>query len=256
MIQKSIEQGYGLLRRARGGAAIYLAAAAIAPALYALACRSMGFEGVYSGSEEVSRSFRGGFLAYLPGLVLSAWFVAGLTPLVTLLGLKKEAGPMFAYSKAWFLPKTAWDFLFLAWLWIPMTFLKAGFFGSTPLALVWMVAGMWVGIRTAVWLNAAADGLPLKAAFLRSWELTRGRVWTIVMTAALPMLAARVPGWLIKAFLPEGSASGYYVNGFFEGLGAVLALFALAALYVNLAAAGPLPPEAEQAKGTFWGRQD
>lgn len=256
MIQKSIEQGYALLRQARGGAAVYLAASALAPALYALACGWFGFGGVYAGSEEISRSFRGGFLAYLPGLALSAWFAAGLTPLVTLLGLKKEAGTMLSYSKAWFLPRAAWDFLFLAWLWIPMTFLKAGFFGSTPLALVWMVAGIWVGIRMAVWLNAAAEGLALKDAFRRSWELTRGRVWTVVMTAALPMLAARVPGWLIKAFLPEGSASAYYVNGFFEGLGAVLALFTLAALYVNMAAAGPLPPEAEQTKGSFWGKQE
>lgn len=256
MIQKSIEQGYGLLRRARGGAALYLAAAALAPWLYALACGAMGFNGVYSGAEEVSRSFGGGFLAYLPGLALSAWFAAGLTPLVTLLGLKGEAGPIFSYSRVWFLPKAAWDFLFLAWLWVPMLFLKAGFFGSTLLALVWMVAGLWVGVRISVWLNAAAEGLPLKAAFRRSWELTRGRVWSVVLTAAMPMLAARIPGWLIKAFLPEGSASAYYVNGFFEGLGAVLALFALAALYVNLAAAGPLPPEEEQTKGSFWGKRD
>ncbi len=255
MIQKSIEQGYGLLRRVPGPAAACLAAAAVTYWLYALACGWLGVAGVYAGGKELTSSFRGGFLAYLPGMLLAAWFSAGLTPLVTLLGLKREAGPLFSYSRAWFLPKAAWDILFLSWLWVPMLFLKADFFGSTLLALVWMVTGIWFAVRLALWLNAAAEGLPLKAAFLRSWELTRGRVWTVVMTAALPMLAGRLPGWAIKAFLPEGSASAYYVNGFFEGLGGLLSLFALTALYLNMAAAGPLPPEEEQA-GSFWGKQE
>ncbi|MCM2268175.1 MAG: hypothetical protein NDI60_10435 [Elusimicrobiales bacterium] len=254
MIQRCIQEAYRLTGKSGKEAALYAAVAVFNAWLYVLVCGFLGVHGVYGGGEEVGISLRGGLLAHLPGLAVAAWFAAGLTGRFTLHAAGGEAQAMPAYAGRWWFFRAGWDIVFSLIIWLAIPILKAKFWGATIIGIMWMITCLWLALRVSLWLNAAiGEGLGFRAGMKRSYELTRDRLWTLLLLGAILMGALKVLAWPLGKFIPN-PAVVYYLDALLQGVGAVLVMAASAAFYTIVKAEGPAAPAGEG--GAFWGKTE
>jgi hypothetical protein len=246
MIQASLKGSLRLIGRSKKEAAFFVAASVLAAAIYPLACGLLGVEGAYSGAAGIKTHKVLGAAAYLPGLLLMAWFSAGLAGRLVMDALKGEAVSMAAYGNGWFLRKFAWDFFFLVLMWVPVWFISFGpKLVMAPLSLAWLLGGIFLGIRTSLWINiSVAENISLPEALKRSFALTRGREWPLLFMALLPMAAGRLLGWSFGEMAGGGEAAAYYADAVFEAPALLAVAGAFAAYYASLVSeqgSGPRP---------------
>jgi hypothetical protein len=244
MIKASFKESWRLIGRSKKEAAFFCAAWLLASVLYPQVCAILGLEGAYSGDAGIKTNKLRGAIAYLPGIVLTAWVSAGLAGRLVMDALKGEAVSMAAYGNGWFLRKFAWDLFFMLLMSVPLWFLS---FGSKLLmalfALVWLAGGIFLAVRSSLWINiSVAEKRGLPEAVKLSFALTRGREWTLVFMGLLPMAAGRLLGWSFGELAGGGEAASYYANALFEAPAALAIGGAFAAFYASLAvnpAGGP-----------------
>ncbi|MBI5744789.1 MAG: hypothetical protein HY952_09605 [Elusimicrobia bacterium] len=255
MIQASLEGSLKLINRSRKEAALYAAVSVAAALLYSLMCAALGAGPAYGPElEGAGHGLRRGFLAYLPGMVLSAWFLAGLAGRFTAHAGGRQADGLARCAKAWFLPVAVVEIGFAFLMWLAVFFLRFKPFIGAFIALAWLAAGVWLMVRLSLWLNAGFDeDISARRALERGWELTRGRAWTVLAVAGVPMAAASLLAWIFGTLSAPASVV-YYVESALEGCAGVVSAGGLASLYFRIKAAGPLAEES--AGGSFWGKQE
>lgn len=240
MIRHSIHEAYRLIGRSKKAAALYLGASLVSSWLYVFMCGQLGLAGAYAGAEAVKAEPVKGLITYLPGIAVLAWFAAGTTGRFVMDALKGEAEGLPRYANGWFFRKAGWDLIFMFLMWVPMWFMALKFPGVIVVSLAWMVAALWLGVRVSLWLNISiTEDLGLPEALKRSYALTRGRVWTLVMIGVVPMIAAKLLSWLVTAAFSAQGGAAYYTKAFFEGAAGVVVIGAFAAAYLKIKEAGP-----------------
>ena len=217
MIEHSLYKACGLIIRSKKETAIYIAAALASAWLYVFTCGLLGVDGAYVMDEAMKSSPAKACLAYLPGLLLMAWFSAGLTGRVTVHAAGGEAAGLARYANAWYLRKAGWDFLYISLTWVAMWFMSVKFFGYIFVSSAWLIAAIWLSLRVALWLNIGIiEGLGILEAAKRSYALMRGRVWQLIIISAFPMVVAKALAMLINKLAASPAGLAYYVGEFFS----------------------------------------
>ena len=208
--------------------------------LYVFACGLLGVNGAYAGGEAMKANPAKACLSCLPGLLLMAWFSAGLTGRVTVHAAGGEADGLARYANAWYLRKAGWEFLYICLTWAGMWFMSIKFFGYIFVASAWLITGIWLSLRAALWLNIGIiEGLDMVEAVKRSYALMRGRVWQLIVISAFPMVVAKALATLINKFAASPAGLAYYVGEFFEAAAAVVVIGAYAAAYLKIKTDAP-----------------
>ncbi len=237
----------GLISGSGKEAGIYLAACLAAAGLYMLTCRALGLVTWNDPYAALKASPVKGFLAFLPGMIVTAWFSAGLAGRFTMGALSGAPKEMGFYSKGWFLRKLAAETLLALLMWVPVLLLLFMPFAGALFCFIWFIAAAWFGLRISLWLNASvAENLSFVDAAHRSFEISKGQVPRFLILGAVPMLAAGLLKWLLGKALPGQAVLLYYSVSVVEGAGAIFVMGIFAALYLELQAApaaAPVPAE-------------
>ncbi len=233
MILEAWKGALGLIARSRGEALSYVAATVFGGWFYILVCGALGVAEPYSVNQAVKAAPGLTLIAYLPGMLVGAWFGAGLAGRMIMHALGGSAERMTFYVGKWFGRKLRWDLFFMLVMFLPVPVLvmvPAGLLFAIP----WMLAALWLGVRFALWLNISVEGdLPLIESLKRSFTVTEGRFFQLLFITALPMGALRSLHWLVSKAAP-GEVVLFYLKFLFDGMGYALVLGALAFFYARL----------------------
>ncbi|KAF0124886.1 MAG: hypothetical protein FD189_2151 [Elusimicrobia bacterium] len=233
MIFESWKGAFGLMARSRGEAVSYVAATVFGAWLYILACGALGVAGPYSMNQAMKAEPGLTFIAYLPGMLIGAWFGAGLAGRMIMHALGGSAEKMAFYAGKWFGRKLGWDVSFALILFLPVLLLVMMPAGLL-LAIPWMLAALWLGVRFALWLNISVEGdLPLIESLKRSFAVSEGRFFQLLFITALPMGALRLLHWLVSKAAP-GEAVLFYLKFLLEGMAYALIIGAVACFYAKI----------------------
>lgn len=235
----SYNESYNLIKRSATGGALYIAACLISAGSYVLMCRFLGLNGGYDSYAVIKASPLKGLTAYLPGIILTAWFAAGLAGRYTMDVLTGTPEGIKYYASGWFFRKLIADFFVTFIIWLPVLALLFVPFGGVVFAFVWILFAAWLGIRLALWLNVSvAENLGLVAAMKRSFVIMDGQILRIMLLTCIPMIIARALAWLLGKTLPGQVVLVYYSRSLLEGAATVFVLGILAGQYCKLRTIG------------------
>ena len=240
------KESWRLIGRSKKEAAFFAAASVLASLIYPQVCAFLGLEGAYSGDAGIKTQRLLGAAAYLPGLILTAWFSAGLAGRLVMDAVKGEAGSMALYGNGWFLRKFVWDLFFMLLMWVPVWFLSVG--PKLVIGLIsfaWLLGGIFLAVRSSLWINiSVAENTGLLEALKRSFTMSAGREWTLLFMGLIPVAAGRMLGWAFGKMAGSGEAAAYYANALFEAPASLAVAGAFAAFYVSLVSRTEAAPPA------------
>lgn len=233
VIFESLRKSFRLIGRSRSEAMLYLGVTLLASWLYVLFCGMMGLEGAYTRGADESSPLRS-FFAYLPGVIILTWFATGIAGRMIMCALKGEAEEMGVYARGWYFRKLGWDVFFMLLMVVPVPLLAFGVPGVL-LAICWVITGMWIGVRTALWLNfSVSENLRLVESLKRSYSMTDGWVWRLLLICFIPLILTKAVAWLGAKAIPGNVVFAYYVESLLEGVGILVVMGAFAAVYVKI----------------------
>lgn len=219
---------------------VYLVTSLAAAGLYVLMCAWLGLGGAYDSHAVIKDSPFRTLIAYLPGVVLSAWFAAGLAGRFTIDAIGGAPEGMTRYARGWYLRKLGGDSLFMAVMWVPVLFLVISSLGSAVAAVVWLIVAFWLGFRVALWFNiSVVEELGLIDAMRRSYSMTSGQVPRLLLLGGAPMVTARFLGWTAGTLLTGQTALVYYIKSVLDGVAMVVIMGVVAAIYSELRSTPP-----------------
>lgn len=220
---------------------VYLAASLAAAGLYVLMCAWLGLGSAYDSHAAAKDNPFRMLIAYLPGVVLSAWFAAGLGGRFSIDAIGGAPEGMTRYARGWYLRKLGGDSLFIVVMWVPVLFIVISSLGSAVAAVGWMVVAFWLGFRVALWFNiSVVEELGLIAAMRRSYAMTFGQVPRLLLLGGAPMLTARFLGWTAGKLLPGQAGLVYYLKSVLDGVAMVVVMGVVAAIYSELRSTPPV----------------
>ena len=224
-----------LIGRSRRESMCYMTVYLATAGLYILMCRLLGLDGAYGGVEILKTSPVKGLVAYLPGIVVGAWFAAGLAGRYTIDALTGAPEGMACYANGWFLRKLAADSLITGAMWVPVLFIVPVSFIRVVFAAMWIFAAAWMGLRIAFWLNISiVENLSLIESMKRSYALTRGQALRLLILAGVPRVSVSILSWAIGKVLPGQAALMYYIKAMLEGAAMMFITGVVVALYIEL----------------------
>jgi hypothetical protein len=249
MIENSLKEAFRLIGRSRKEVAIYMAASLVCGGISVLMCKVLGIDYTASDSFQNMKTMPIKVLAAsIPGGIILAWFEAGLTGRVVFDAFKGELGDMTRYANGWFLRNLASEAIFKG---ISAIMVVAAFSGNKPGALIagiCLLAVTWLVFRVSLWLNASfVENLGLFQAMKRSYAVSAGNLWRLIILIIAPAFAADILKRLIVKLLPGQTTLVYILKDLTHALSSVVVIGALAAIYVALTATKTLAvPDAEK----------
>lgn len=234
-MKNSYGEAYRLIRRSGKEAVFYIAACLVSAGLYVFLCDILGLEGAYTGLTTFKTSPVKSLIATIPEIIVSAWFAAGLTGRLTVDALTGAPEEMTHYAKGWFFRKLISDTIVAGAMWGPLFFLVIIPFASPVLALVWLLAAGWLGLRIALWLNiSVAENQGLLEAMRSSFDVTAAQALRILLLVGGPLISAVLVAKLIGKVLAGQAAAAYYLKSLLNSAVAVFAMGILAVIYLEL----------------------
>ncbi len=238
-MSNSYSEAYKLLGRSGKEAGFYIAASLVSAGLYTLMCGMLGLEVAYTGVTSFKASPMKSFIALTPEIIVTAWFAAGLAGRLTMDALTGAPEELTSYAKGWFFRKLIADTVVAGALWGPLLLLVIIPFASPVLALVWLLAAGWLGLRIALWLNiSVAENRGLLEAMRSSFDLTATQALRILFLAGGPIISTVFLSKLLGKALAGQAVLVYYLKTLLDSSAAVFAMAVLAALYLELKSAG------------------
>jgi hypothetical protein len=220
---------------------VYLVASLAASGLYVAMCAGLGLGGGYDSHAVIKDTPFRALIAFLPGIVVSAWFAAGLAGRFTIDAMGGTPEAMERYARGWFLRKLGGDSLVMVAVWVPVLLLIVSSFASVVAAVGWMIVAFWLGFRVVLWFNiSVVEELGLIDAMRRSYAMTSGQVLRLLLLGGAPMLTARFLGWTAGTLLPGQMALVFYIKSVLDGAALVVIMGVVAAIYRELRSAPPV----------------
>jgi len=224
---------YELIMRSKEGAFLYLMTCAVGVALYMLVTIALGLPNAYDTSALFKENLWKALVSVLPGIVLIAWFSAGIIGIFTKQALGLMPREITYYANHWFLRKIIIQILFICifsfafiFFFIPHTII---------LAIIWLIAAIWISLRLSLWLNASVDrDLCLGESLKRSFSLTRGYAFRLLILFGVPALIISLFGQLFEKAISGHGMAILFSKSIFQGLTQIIVMAICAAVYAEI----------------------
>lgn len=239
MIKHSFREAYRLIGRSKKETGVYLLSFLLCGAIYILMCRALGLGDAYLDEyKAIKNSPFKGIIAYLPGFIASVWFAAGITGRFVMDSLKGAPESMTHYANNWFSRNLAGEAILTGIIFVPgVISLSENKLASVP-ALAWFVFALWFALRMSLWLNASfTENLGLFKAMKRSYTVSVGNLWGLIVLIVVPFLVLAPVLLLIDKVLPGQPALRYLLGELLNGIASTVIIGALAAAYLALTSA-------------------
>jgi len=217
------KQARELILSSKNEAFLYLTATLGAALSYTLLCKVMGLGWNPDPYAAFKTTPVKGFLAFMPGTILTVWFAAGLNGRFAAGALKSAPQSMTYYAKGWFFRKLTAELLFTCIIWPPAVLLMFIPVISPVLAMGWLIFAAWFSLRAALWFNASVTrNMGLIEALRISFEMTPGKAPFLLLLAVIPIGSAYLLSWLVSKVFPVQFGMQLYSKAIFDGIAAVL----------------------------------